>query len=94
MLQRTRSSLLAGTALLVVLAVSPPFCSNLFLKQIHTAVITNLQPGTRYYYRVGDPTINYWSDPEWSQPPEMNFVTRVENLNSAKIAIFGDMGYL
>ena len=27
--------------------------------------MTALQPGTRYYYRVGDPSFQYWSNPEW-----------------------------
>lgn len=42
--------------------------------------------------QVGDPSVNYWSDPEWSQPTNLNFVTRVENLSSARFAVYGDMG--
>ena len=57
--------------------------------QLHVATLTGLAPNTRYYYQVGDPTFTYWSDPEWSQPPYMNFVTRPLNLNSTRAIIFG-----
>ena len=59
--------------------------------QLHVATLTGLAPNTRYFYQVGDPTFTYWSDPEWSQPPYMNFVTRPLNLNATRAIIFGTM---
>lgn len=51
-------------------------------QNIHTATITGLAPGNRYYYRVGDGT------KDWS--PVYSFMTEAEDTNSFKFLVFGD----
>jgi predicted phosphodiesterase len=62
---------------------------------IHVATLTNLQPGARYYYAVGDiGEARFWSDPYVSQPPYLNFVTSSGRSSSARtlVAVVGDAG--
>ncbi len=51
-------------------------------ENISTATLTNLKPGTQYYYRVGDGKKN------WS--PIYSFRTENNNTNQFKFLVFGD----
>lgn len=51
-------------------------------ENISTATLTNLKPGTQYYYRVGDDTKN------WS--PIYSFRTENNDTNQFKFLVFGD----
>jgi hypothetical protein len=55
--------------------------TNLGVISIHTATLTNLKPGTRYLYRVGDGT-------NWSE--RHTFVTASVNIPHFQFLIFGD----
>jgi len=48
-------------------------------------LLTNLTAGTRYYYRVGDASLNVWSGVH-------TFKTETPNQKEVKIATYGDMG--
>eukprot|EP01139_Manchomonas_bermudensis_P005261 Amastigsp_a174867_84.p1 type:complete len:515 gc:universal Amastigsp_a174867_84:1679-135(-) len=75
---------------------SATYAKGGWLGWVHTAVMTGLAPNTRYYYRVGDPTIGaFWDSPNWSLVPELNFVTG-PGTESAQyplsVAVIGDLG--
>ena len=63
---------------------------------VHTAVMTGLQPGTKYYYQVGDPEAqNLWRKCSWSYPPL--FFTQplsgaAATAATVNVAFVGDMG--
>eukprot|EP00055_Hartaetosiga_balthica_P006583 m.20928 g.20928 ORF g.20928 m.20928 type:complete len:524 (+) comp5301_c0_seq1:70-1641(+) len=63
---------------------------------IYVATMTGLVPGTKYYYRVGDPTVaaHYWMKPNWSQVPSMSFITRTapSSDHATRVAVIGDAG--
>lgn len=54
-------------------------------RYIHNALVTNLQPVTRYYYVVGDSSSNVWSS-------ELSFTTLSQGNEVMTVAIYGDMG--
>ncbi len=59
-----------------------------FHGRIYRAVMKNLEPGVRYYYKVGDIQTRTFSDLRYfKSPPKQN--TR---LNEVRFAVFGDMG--
>ncbi|MDI6604515.1 MAG: fibronectin type III domain-containing protein, partial [Thermoanaerobacteraceae bacterium] len=57
------------------------FTSDLGDMNIHSVTLTGLEPGTKYYYKVGDGT--NWSDIH-------TFTTEAKDTNSFKFLIFGD----
>ncbi|SNX53726.1 fibronectin type III domain-containing protein [Thermoanaerobacterium sp. RBIITD] len=57
------------------------FTSDLGDMNIHSVTLTELEPGTKYYYKVGDGT--NWSDIH-------TFTTEAKDTNSFKFLIFGD----
>ena len=59
-----------------------------FHGKIYRAVMSNLKPGQRYYYKVGDIKTGTFSDIKFFKaPPKIG-----EQLDEVRIAIFGDMG--
>jgi hypothetical protein len=52
---------------------------------IYNAVMTNLQPNTKYTYRVGDASTNVWSF-------EYSFSTERQTDRPFVFAVYGDMG--
>jgi len=58
-----------------------------WLGTIHTAIMVGLQPGTTYYYRVGDPSETYG----WS--PVFDFTTFYNDSRPITYALLGDMAY-
>jgi len=65
----------------VALAKVTILATNLGDQSIHSATLTQLNPGTRYQYRVGDET-------GWSEP--RTFTTAVANSQQFSFIIFGD----
>ncbi|MGB9679280.1 MAG: fibronectin type III domain-containing protein [Thermoanaerobacteraceae bacterium] len=57
------------------------FVSDLGEMNLHTVTIKNLEPGTKYIYRVGDGT-------NWSNT--YSFKTEPKNITSFKFLVFGD----
>lgn len=59
-----------------------------FHGSIYKAVLTDLQPGKRYYYKVGDEHYKKYSTiKHFNGPPLKN-----QTLDEINIAVFGDMG--
>lgn len=59
-----------------------------FHGKIYRAVMTNLKPGQRYYYKVGDIQTQTFSEIKYFKgPPQKD-----QKLSEIKIAVFGDMG--
>lgn len=59
-----------------------------FHGSIYKAVLTNLEPGKRYYYKVGDEhTHTFSAIKHFNGPPR-----RGQQLPEINIAVFGDMG--
>lgn len=55
------------------------------IRYIHNVLLTNLEPGTQYYYIVGDPSSGIWSS-------ELRFTTPAAGNEVQTIAVYGDMG--
>eukprot|EP00163_Fabomonas_tropica_P001030 TRINITY_DN10778_c0_g2_i2.p1 TRINITY_DN10778_c0_g2~~TRINITY_DN10778_c0_g2_i2.p1 ORF type:complete len:605 (-),score=104.81 TRINITY_DN10778_c0_g2_i2:139-1953(-) len=53
---------------------------------VYTATFSNLQPGTTYYYRVGDPETGMWSQ------PDLHFTTTTANNFPVTFGVVGDVG--
>lgn len=59
-----------------------------FHGRIYRAVMKNLKPGQRYYYKVGDIQTRTFSDIKYfKSPPKKN-----THLDEVRFAVFGDMG--
>ena len=57
--------------------------------------MTGLTPSTRYYYQVGDfSELPDWSDPFFSQPPYLNFMSAAQPTATTRttLAVVGDAG--
>lgn len=60
---------------------------------IHQATMTGLKPGTRYYYRVGDPHAqNLFFSNSWSVPSLYFDTEETTQSSPLQIAVIGDMG--
>mmetsp|Transcript_1386 Transcript_1386/g.3060 ORF Transcript_1386/g.3060 Transcript_1386/m.3060 type:complete len:529 (+) Transcript_1386:3-1589(+) len=69
------------------------YTSGGFLGTIHQAVISGLQPDTRYYYRVGDPKArNLWRHYAWSVPTLTFRTPQLPSVGNVTFGIVGDMG--
>jgi len=55
------------------------------IRYIHNCVIDGLEPLKRYYYMVGDPTTNVWSE-------ERSFRMIGQGNEKMRVAVYGDLG--
>jgi hypothetical protein len=55
------------------------------LRYIHDVVLSGLEDGTRYYYRVGDAQKGVWSG-------ELTFTTLTSGRERLTVALYGDLG--